>query len=255
MQSVAKSFWVADVNVRGELELKAEYQYDALHQISGAAELIGDFSGALWRTPRDSSSGSRWKGPEMALHWQSTSHTTGIATLWQSKDLVSLSLLASGVDEEADRITLEAFQHHLLTELHDTGIEPACALLNLTERPLVATVNFSRPKARSRRSPRHWPTAASPRLTSGTSGSCDGGSRCQLRHVAFVRSAGFSPYLHPAKEIRAEARTTNEERDCTPTTMASREPPAVNTTRTVKKQDGTGEPELIRAAVLLVDEC
>jgi len=146
VQSVAKSFWVADVNVRGELELKAEYQYDALHQIPGAAELIGDFSGALWRTPRNFEQQLPLEGTEMALHWQSTSDSTGIATLWQSKDLVSLSLLASGVDEEADRITLEAFQHHLLTELRDTGIEPAFALLNLTERPLVATVNFQSPE-------------------------------------------------------------------------------------------------------------
>src|SRR6476469_8112910 len=93
VQTAARSFWVADVNVRGELELKAEYQYDALQQIPGAAELIGDFSGALWRTPRNFEQQLPLEGTQMALHWQSTSDSTGIATLWQSEDLVSLSLL------------------------------------------------------------------------------------------------------------------------------------------------------------------
>jgi hypothetical protein len=145
VQNAARSFWVADVNVRGELELKAEYQYESLEQIPGAAELIGEFSGALWRSPNEFDQLLPLEGIRMTLRWQGTSPSTGIATLWQSEDLVSLSLLASGVDAEADRITLEAFQHHLLTELRDTGIEPAFALLNLTERPLVATVNFQSP--------------------------------------------------------------------------------------------------------------
>jgi len=145
VQTAARSFWVADVNVRGELELKAEYQYESLEQIPGAAELIGEFSGALWRSPNQFDQLLPLEGSRMTLRWQVTSASTGIATLWLSEDLVSLSLLASGVDAEADQITLEAFQHHLLTELRDTGIEPAFALLNLTERPLVATVNFQSP--------------------------------------------------------------------------------------------------------------
>jgi hypothetical protein len=128
------------------LELKAEYQYESLEKIPGAAELIGEFSGALWRAPQVFEQLLPLEGIEMTLRWQSTSLSTGIATLWQSKDLVSISLLASGLDEEADRITLEAFQHHLLTELHDTGVEPAFALLNLPERPLIATVNFQSPE-------------------------------------------------------------------------------------------------------------
>jgi hypothetical protein len=40
---------------------------------------------------------------------------------------------------------LQAFQQHLLRELHDTGIEPAFGLLELKQRPLVATINFEQP--------------------------------------------------------------------------------------------------------------
>jgi hypothetical protein len=56
-----------------------------------------------------------------------------------------LSLLASGIDPEADRLTLDAFQKHLLRELRDTGFEPAFALMDLKQRPLVATINFKSP--------------------------------------------------------------------------------------------------------------
>ena len=45
----------------GELELKAEYQYESLEQIPGAAELIGEFSGALWRSPNELTSCCRWR--------------------------------------------------------------------------------------------------------------------------------------------------------------------------------------------------
>ena len=38
-----------------------------------------------------------------------------------------------------------AFQRHLLLGLHDTGYEPAFALMDLSERPLVATINFAVP--------------------------------------------------------------------------------------------------------------
>jgi hypothetical protein len=60
--------------------------------------------------------------------------------------LVSLSLLASGKNPEADLITFNAFQSHLLRELRDTGFEPAFALMELVQRPIVATINFTSPK-------------------------------------------------------------------------------------------------------------
>ncbi len=59
--------------------------------------------------------------------------------------VVSVSLLVSGINAETDRLTLEVFQTHLLRELHDTGFEPSFALMDLKERPLVATINFAAP--------------------------------------------------------------------------------------------------------------
>jgi hypothetical protein len=58
---------------------------------------------------------------------------------------MSLSLLASGLDRDADDITLRAFQTHLLHELRDTGVEPAFSLFELSARPLLATINFQSP--------------------------------------------------------------------------------------------------------------
>ena len=60
-------------------------------------------------------------------------------------ELAAFSLFVTGKEPEADRITLETFQRHLLRELRDTGFEPAFGLLGLTERPLVATINFAPP--------------------------------------------------------------------------------------------------------------
>jgi hypothetical protein len=49
------------------------------------------------------------------------------------------------VNAETDRLTLDVFQKHLLRELHDTGYEPSFALMDLKDRPLVATINFTAP--------------------------------------------------------------------------------------------------------------
>ena len=62
-------------------------------------------------------------------------------------DLTAVSLLASGVSQVSDTLTLETFQKHLLRELHDTGFEPAFGLVGLTERPLSATFNVKSPDA------------------------------------------------------------------------------------------------------------
>ena len=141
-----RRFFVADLNVRGELELKAEYRYEQLQQIPGAAELIARLATSLWRDPN---------GFELTLpapsssavtfRWTPSAATAGIAIVRAAGELASLSLLASGLDGEADSVTLGAFQRHLVHELHDTGYEPAFALMDLTERPLVATINFAAP--------------------------------------------------------------------------------------------------------------
>jgi hypothetical protein len=130
------------------LELLAEYRYAHLEQVPGAAELIGHFSGSLWRSPEEFEGPLPVEGSHLGFRWRSSSETAGVATLRDGADLISLSLLACGVDPERDTITLKAFQRHLLEELRDTGFEPAFALMDLKVRPLSATINFQSPTAR-----------------------------------------------------------------------------------------------------------
>ncbi|HEX8916428.1 MAG TPA: hypothetical protein VF796_29015 [Humisphaera sp.] len=140
------SFVMADLNAQGELQLKAEYRYDLLVQIPGAADLIGRASGLLWRHP-DGFEEAVAVGDRtgFTLRWRPSSQTAGIATLRDGDALVSLTLLASGIDADGDAVTLRAFQSHLLRELHDTGVEPAFGLTDLADRPLAATFNFHTP--------------------------------------------------------------------------------------------------------------
>jgi hypothetical protein len=139
-----RRFFVADLNVRGELELKAEYRYDQLQQLPGAAELITGLATALYRDPNGFEAALPSAGG-VTFRWTPSAATAGIAIVRAAGALASLSLLASGLDGEADSITLGAFQRHLLHALHDTGYEPAFALMDLSERPLVATINFVAP--------------------------------------------------------------------------------------------------------------
>ena len=145
MRHAPGSFCVADLNARGELQLKAEYRYEDLEKIPGAADLIGHLSGQLWQTPDVFECGFPIDGTTLTFRWRSASPSSGIATLRAAGELASVSLLASGVSQSTDAVTLEIFQHHLLRELHDTGYEPAFALVDLVERPLSATFNFKSP--------------------------------------------------------------------------------------------------------------
>ncbi len=140
-----RSFWVADLNSEGELQLKAEYRYDQLEAIPGALDLIVHFATLLWRTPDGFETRVPGEGRGLSLRWLASAPSAGIVTLRCQSVLASLSLLASGQNPTADMLTLQAFQRHLVAELRDTGFEPAFGLLDLTERPLVATVNFSAP--------------------------------------------------------------------------------------------------------------
>ena len=140
-------FTIADLNARGELQLKAEYRYAELEQIPGAAELIGHFSGNIYRSPDEFEGPLPVNGTTLSFRWRSSSASSGIATLRAGTELAAVSLLASGVSENTDTLTLETFQRHLLRELHDSGFEPAFALIELKERPLSATFNFKTPDA------------------------------------------------------------------------------------------------------------
>ena len=147
MRSAPGPFYVADLSARGELQLKAQYRYADLEQIPGAAELIGHFSGQIWQSPDEFEGPLPVRDTTLTFRWRSASPTSGIATLRTSGTLASVSLLVSGVSEASDSVTLETFQRHLLRELHDTGFEPAFALVELTDRPLSATFNFQSPES------------------------------------------------------------------------------------------------------------
>jgi len=155
-----RQFWVADLNAKGELHAQQSYTYDDLERVPGAADLIAQFSGAVWRNPEEFELQLSWTDPStgsghgpsagsghsgLKLRWRASAPTAGIATLRSGADLVSLSLLCTGVNAAADQITLQAFQRHLLSELHDTGFEPGFDLMDLAHRPLVATINFRTP--------------------------------------------------------------------------------------------------------------
>jgi hypothetical protein len=145
VQPLRGPFYIADLNARGELQLKAEYRYADLEQIPGAPELIGHFSGQLWQSADEFEIRMPAPSTSLTFRWRSASASSGIGTLRTDGQLASVSLLASGVSQSSDSMTLDIFQRHLLRELHDTGIEPAFALVELTERPLAATFNFKSP--------------------------------------------------------------------------------------------------------------
>jgi hypothetical protein len=138
-------FTVADLNVRGELQSKAEYSYSLLARIPGAPDLITHFATSLWRSPDEFELTLPPPQRHIRLRWRSSAPSAGIATVRANEQLASLSLLASGKEPDADQITLQAFQQHLLRELRDTSYEPAFALMDLKDRPLVATINFFSP--------------------------------------------------------------------------------------------------------------
>jgi hypothetical protein len=140
-----KSFTVADLDVRGDLRAKQEYSYALLEQIPGALDMITEFSAALWRTPEEFEAPLDPGRPNLTVRWRASAPTAGMATIRCRGELASVSMVTTGINPDADRLTLEAFQRHLLKELRNTPIEPGFDLLSIPERPLVATVNFQSP--------------------------------------------------------------------------------------------------------------
>ena len=135
-----RRFFVADLNAQGELKSETEYRYEQLEQVPGAAELISTFSAIVWRTPEEFETPLHPRNRRLTLRWRASASTAGIATVRSGDDLASISLVCSGLDENADTVTLRTYQQHLLAELRDTGYEPAFGLMELERRPLVATV-------------------------------------------------------------------------------------------------------------------
>ena len=150
-------FHVADLSAQGELQLRAQYLYQDLEQLPGAADLIGIFSGQLWQNQ-----GNEWSVSlfpyNLKIRLMSPAETSAIATVWERtsadrESLLSLSLLLTGKNKDADDLTVRALQTHLLRELHGTEFEAGFALMGLKERPMVASVHLGLPANPEARAP------------------------------------------------------------------------------------------------------
>jgi hypothetical protein len=143
-----RNFGVADLNARGEAVHVAEYDYPHLEQLPGAADLIAHFAASIWRSPEGFELPLPSPRSHLLWRWRASAATAGIASLRDSGPIIAISFLATGLDPQADQLTLQSFQQHLVRELHDTGFEPAFDLTHLSQRPLLATFNlFDPPQA------------------------------------------------------------------------------------------------------------
>jgi hypothetical protein len=145
MSSGVRRFFVADLNAKGEVLSETEYRYEQLEQIPGASELIIHLSTVLWRSPDELETLPRSDRQHVKMRWRCCGKGAGILVIWVHDQLASFSLLASGLDKDADALTFGAYQSKLLQELRDTGYEPAFDLMHLEHRPLIATINFHSP--------------------------------------------------------------------------------------------------------------
>src|SRR5437764_11949464 len=116
MTRVDRRFVVADLDARGELHAREVYGYDDLVQVPQAADLIGACSAAVWKSPDAFEIDPLVPGAKIDCRWRASAPTAGIVTFRCEGQLASLSLLATGIDADADQITLAAFQRHLLQE-------------------------------------------------------------------------------------------------------------------------------------------
>jgi hypothetical protein len=142
-----KTFQVADLNAQGEVRASQPYDYATLERIPGCSDLIARFSGQIYQAPEQFQLELSPGTAPITFRWHASAPTAGIATIRAGDALASISILATGIVPDADEITLTAFQRHLTHELHDTGFEPAFGLLELRERPIVATITFESPDA------------------------------------------------------------------------------------------------------------
>ena len=134
--------------------VQADYAYEQLERLPFAWDAIVRCSTQLWRSPEEFETAiplNEGAAGLIGLRWRNCATGAGILTLRSSAGIASLSLLASGLDPDGDRITLNAFQSHLLHALHDTGVEPAFSLVALQPRPLLATVMLLPPQTEAAR--------------------------------------------------------------------------------------------------------
>jgi hypothetical protein len=141
------SFTVVDLSPQCEIRLKAKYDYALLDQLEGAAALLGTLAGEIWRAPENFEVHLKSVPADtsLTLRWAATSESSGVASLQDLHQTLSISMLASGLNADSDRLTLEAFQRFAVQELHDSGFEPSFQLLGIPQRPLLATVGLFPP--------------------------------------------------------------------------------------------------------------
>jgi hypothetical protein len=137
------TFHVADISPQGELHQLAEYDYDSLELIDGAADLIGRCSGELYKNGEEFEVGLT-DDRSTTLRWRATAAGTGVATIRHGADeLVSLSILAAGAEEQSEAATMDVLQKHIARQLVQTPFEPAFDLMQIKQRPLLATMTLA----------------------------------------------------------------------------------------------------------------
>ncbi|WP_428938557.1 hypothetical protein [Fontivita pretiosa] len=141
-----RGFTVVDLSPQGELRSTTHYDYPRLQCIEGAQDLLVAFTRELdgyieqFELALPNSDGGLY------FRWRACNpNGSGIATLRHDGQTLAISLLAGGIDLEADLITLKSFQQHLVRELHDTGLEPAFGINQLWQRPLLVSVGLRAP--------------------------------------------------------------------------------------------------------------
>ena len=140
-----RGFTAIDLSPQCEVRLQARYEYDLLQRIDGAAELIGELAGEIWKSPEAFDARISATTEPLEVRWCASANTAGVLIIHDTRQTLSVSLLAAGLERAADMLTLAAFQKHVVSNLHDTGYEPAFDLIELWQRPLLATVGFRMP--------------------------------------------------------------------------------------------------------------
>jgi len=143
---------VVDLDARGDLLQKANYDYSTLERVDLAGDVIVTCATHIWRSPDEFElhpPASHWA--DLSLRWRQCATGSGLLTVRCREEVASISLLASGVNPEGDFVTRQTLQTHLVRELHDTGSEPGFTLSDLPQRPLLATILLLPPATPSSR--------------------------------------------------------------------------------------------------------
>jgi hypothetical protein len=146
-----RGFTAVDLTPQCESRNALRYEYDLLEKIEGASELIGQFSAEIWRNPEAFALSLPQTSGRMTVCWCAAAPTSGVAVLRDERQAFSISLLASGLDPNADKLILEAYNQHVVHELEDTPFEPAFDLIDLQPRPLLATIGLFLPEGEADR--------------------------------------------------------------------------------------------------------